>query len=336
MTMLPMGAGGRLRGSALPPHFGQLLASLAEGEPGLPLMPAQPNGPSGAILMDAMRPPPLPSPVTRQQSAGPAVGGIAASPAQVDQPVQSMPGLTPAAPRPSRGRLIAGILADAFAGATGRPPMVAQMWEQQRAQADQRAYEDARWHRDRQAKREDDMRPRVEQVGDSLGTYDPASQTFEPIYTRPQPFETYARAQGFQPGTPEYAQAVEDYRLGGWSDPAVENRTGLEDVRSRSRNALEILRGANRQRDTETRMETSRENNIRSTGTSRDNSVRSNETRRTNAGQRDATTRRGQDLRSQLRGRRVGGVPVRYNEPMARDAQGRPLVVRNGRWVPAQ
>jgi hypothetical protein len=70
------------------------------------------------------------------------------------------------------------------------------MWQRQREIADQRAHEDVRWQRDRTAKREDAMQPRMEQVGDALGNYDPATQTFTPIYTKPQPFERYAQALG--------------------------------------------------------------------------------------------------------------------------------------------
>jgi hypothetical protein len=186
-------------------------------------------------------------------------------------------GVTPK-PRYSKGQIIAGVFSDALAGFTGQPGRVAQMWQRDREMADQRAHEETRWHRERNAKREDAMQPRVEQVGDALGTYDPVTKTFEPIYSKPQPFEAYARAQGFQPGTDEYAQAVEDYRLGGWSDPATENRSGLEDMRTRGRTALEILRGANRLRDTTVRMQQSNTNNVRSTGTSAANNQRSTAT----------------------------------------------------------
>ena len=188
------------------------------------------------------------------------------------------------------------------------------------------------------------MRPRVEQVGDALGMLDPQSQTFEPFYTKAQPFEAYARAQGLAPGTAEYAQAVENYRLGGWSAPALENRTELEGVRAGDRMGLETYRAAARLRETRERLGVSRENNIRSTGTSRENSIRStgtsrsnsirsSETSRANAGLRDTTTRRGQDLRAQTAGKRAAGRTVVPSEPMARDASGRPMVVRDGKWI---
>lgn len=336
MTTMPM-ANARPTGL---PGLGEMLARLAAGQqPGIMPMPmlAQPNGPGGAALLGAIQLQPLPAPVPREQSATPGAGGIAPGPRLGDALTQ--PGIVPPMPArsgPSKGQIIAGILGDTLAGLAGRPAVVAPMWARNRELDDQRAYEEARWHRDRNARRQDEMRPRVEQVGDALGTYDPVSKTFEPIYTQPQPFEAYARAQGFQPGTEEYARAVEDYRLGSWSDPAVENRAEVEGVKVEGRSALETVRAANRLRETRERLSvTRRGQDIRSGDTRRGQDFRSGDTRR---GQdlRDATTRRGQDLRSQLRGRRVGGQPVADNEPIARAADGTPLVVRNGKWVPAK
>jgi hypothetical protein len=199
------------------------------------------------------------------QSASPAAGGIGAAPMQDGVPVvpdADMEGFGsfsgPIPPRPTNGvqvqpvspgqpklsktKLWAGILADALAGFNGRPGMMAHTWQREREIEGQRATEEARWHRDRTAKREDAMQPRMEQVGDALGQYDPATQTFTPIYTKPQAFERYAQALGYKAGTPEYAQAVEDYRLGGWSDPAMENRTELETVRYDHRDDLQDQR----------------------------------------------------------------------------------------------
>lgn len=57
----------------------------------------------------------------------------------------------PTAPKMGRGQLIAGILADALAGAAGQPgPFAARMARQQQQQA-----EEAQWHRRRQGDRED-------------------------------------------------------------------------------------------------------------------------------------------------------------------------------------
>lgn len=63
-----------------------------------------------------------------------------------------------AAPQPrqgGKGQLIAGILADALAGAQGRPGMFAQMMGQQRQQERESQQEQVRWQRDRQGRIED-------------------------------------------------------------------------------------------------------------------------------------------------------------------------------------
>lgn len=174
--------------------------------------------------------------------------------------------------------------------------------------------------------------------------------------SKPQPFEIYASSFG-EPGSPEYRAALNDYVLRGWGGTAVQAKTGIEDHRQGNRIGLEDHRQGNRielegvryenrdrlqdqrleQSDTNNRRSTgvSRDNNIRSTNTSRENNVRSTNQSNTNSLRSNATAQRGQDLRSQLRGRRVAGRPVSADEPMARDAQGRPLVVRNGKWVVA-
>jgi hypothetical protein len=58
-------------------------------------------------------------------------------------------------PRRSRGQIIAGVLADGFAGAAGRPPMVAQMWARERDAAREAEREQVRWNRQRQGERDE-------------------------------------------------------------------------------------------------------------------------------------------------------------------------------------
>lgn len=66
----------------------------------------------------------------------------------------------PTAPKMGRGQIIAGILADALAGAAGQPgPFAARMARQQQQQA-----EEAQWHRRRGADLEDyEAKQRIEQ-----------------------------------------------------------------------------------------------------------------------------------------------------------------------------
>lgn len=344
MMQMPVVRAPRLQG------LGDMLARLAAGEqPALPSVMAQPSGSGGNILMGALQgAPPLPAPAPRQQSASPGSGGVAAPPVGGGEPVRPQPSSLvqpsegqpdPAMPQKflgmslpqgmSKGQIIAGIVGDMLAGAAGRPGTFAPMMQQRRELEDQRNHEEVKWHRDRQAKREDDMRPRIEKVGDALGTYNPAAQTFEPIYTNPQPFEDYARARGFEPGTSEYGQAVEDYRLGAWSDPAVENRTEFEQFEADEREALETMRAANRLRDIRERLAVTRRGQDMT----------------------DARVRRGQDIgsRDRVRGQDVGsrdrrgsatyqgrgGRGGRGNAARAVNPQtGEALVLRNGQWVP--
>ncbi len=225
----------------------------------------------------------------------------------------------------SKGQIIAGIFGDMLAGVAGRPGMFAQTMQRRRELEEQRSAEEARWHRDRNAKREDDLRPRVEQVGDALGMLDPQAQKFEPFYRRPQAFEAYAEAQGYEPGTPEYAQAVEDYRLGSWSDPALENRTGLEEVKSDDRLEFEAFKAAKRLREL----------NLRLGVTRRGQDLTDSRVRRgQDIGSRDRV--RGQDMTdSRVRGsatyqgRGGRGAAARAINP----ATGQAAVLKNGRWV---
>lgn len=185
----------------------------------------------------------------------------------VDQFIQQQPnfaaaspemgdnGRDPLAPKPrafdkdGKGWVIAGIIADAIAGGFGGKGGFAPAY-----QATQDANREERLYREKvAAERAERMDPRLEQVGNTIGWADPGASSYKPFYTAPQPFELYARSLGLKPGTPEYAEAVKEYRAGTWNDVGVDGRLIVQAPR----------------------LDVSRENNIRSTGTSRENSVRS-------------------------------------------------------------
>lgn len=90
----------------------------------------------------------------------------------------------------SKGQMIAGIIADALAGATGRAPVFGQMMQQQR----QQQAEEAQWTRrrqiERQQGREDKVweRDNLPSQGDSL--------------------ERALKASGVLPGTPKWVEAM--------------------------------------------------------------------------------------------------------------------------------
>lgn len=92
------------------------------------------------------------------------------------------------------------------------------------------------------AKQQERMSPRFEQVGDTIGMFDPGTYSFSPVYTAPGVSGQYALDRGFQPGTPEYTEAVQEQRLGTWSDPAIDNRRTIEDLRNTYRTNLQNQR----------------------------------------------------------------------------------------------
>jgi hypothetical protein len=184
------------------------------------------------------------------------------------------------------------------------------------------------------------MQPRIEQVGNSLGYLDPSAGTFDPIYRDPQAFEAYASSLGFQPGSPEYIKAIQDYRLGSYSDPAIANRAELEGVRFGYRDTLQDHRFDRSDQQLERRLEQSDTNNRRtthqsdinnqrSTGVSSGNNIRSTSQSDTNS-RRSAETARGAYSYTHGRGHRASGG----DEAVAVGPDGKRYVVRNGQWVP--
>jgi hypothetical protein len=155
---------------------------------------------------------------------------------------------------------IAGILSDAIAGGFGGQPQFGPMMMRQReAEAEHNRNLDM-WRQKVALEREERMRPRVEQVGSSVGILnpDPTNPSFKPVYQVPGAAEQYAVARGFAPGTPEYASAVQEYRLGSWSDPAVEAKAELEGIRYGYRDELQDERLATSRRNTDVRANVTR------------------------------------------------------------------------------
>lgn len=351
MTLI--GGGPRLGGGLMRqvPN-GALLANLA-GVPMPPASPSQMGQSLGPVLLGAVggMATPRPSPV----NASAAAGGVPAKPdtgdaldrlgvggnevAGVDPYQITMPQAAP----PSKPKVnMLGVLADMLAGAAGREGPYATMMAEQRRLDALNSREDAQWQREREAKRADAMMPRVEEVGGAVGMLDPSRQSFEPFYTTPQPFERYAVAQGFRPGTPEYARAVEDYRLGSWSDPAMENRLELEGTRTEGRSALESLRSGYRMRELTERLGVQR----------RGQDIGSADRRRgqdiTARGQRITSQDRAADRRqrSEIAGqtdRRIRdsagfrGTPRRGSAAnsarMVNPTTGQAIILKGGKWV---
>jgi len=209
---------------------------------------------------------------------------------------------------------ILAAISDAFAMRNGGQGHAVQnildMSQNQEAQS----FDREKWAAKLEADRQEKLAPRIEQVGSALGYLnpDPANPGFTPFYRQPQPFESYAEAQGFKPGSPEYASAVQNYRLGSWSDPAMENRERLAGVNYGYRDELQDQRlGVTRRGQ-----DLAHADRGAARAVSRDNSVRSSD------------TRRGAYSYSHPTGR--GG-----NGPEAVGPDGHKIVVRDGKWVDA-
>jgi hypothetical protein len=136
------GTGQRSRG------LGAVLADFAAG-----MSPGQATsaGPGIPPIMNTTQGVPLPSPVPRIASASAAAGGLATSPTQGGEPVRPASGAPQGGSGISKGQIIAGIFADALAGAAGQPGPMAARWAKEREQQQ----EQAQWSRQRQGHLDD-------------------------------------------------------------------------------------------------------------------------------------------------------------------------------------
>lgn len=221
-----------------------------------------------------------------------------------------------------------GIIGDALMAYGGLNPQFAPRMAREAEQERQMEFDREKWSAEMEAERQKRLAPKVEQVGNTIGMFDPASLSYNPIFTAPQPWELYARSLGYEPGTNDYRNAIEEYRAGTWGDEGVAGRLAVQQPRldlSRENN----IRSTSTSRDNNIRStSTSRANNIRSTGTSRDNNVRSTSTGRENSVRSNDTR-----LRTTRRNPRAAGSVS--SEAVAVGPDGRRYVVRNGQWVPA-
>lgn len=132
----------------------------------------------------------------------------------------------------------------------------------------------------REARQDAELRNQMpQQVGGSLIRLNPETGGYDTLFRDPEVFENYAGSLGLQPGSPEYMDAVRNYRLGAWSPEAVDAKTGLAGYRYDRQGALQEDRqeyGRDMQEDRQTFSQGQ-------------------------FNRRDATTRRGQDLNHQDR-----------------------------------
>jgi hypothetical protein len=148
---------------------------------------------------------------------------------------------------------IAGLLGDALTGASGgNGHAYADRMLSQRMEQDRRRFETMRslteWkHRDYDRQNAADLQAAQPfTLGRSRYRFDPATGQTTTLQTAPMDFETYASSQGFEPGSPEYNAAAQDYILRGNGPTAVGLDASLDDYRTGNRMRLETQRAGNR------------------------------------------------------------------------------------------
>lgn len=243
----------------------------------------------------------------------------------------NMPTIAPAHHNKIDWQRIAGIVGDALLGASGQPGVYAPaMRERQKMEAEQQ-FELSKLSLQQHNPRE---------VGHSL-IQQGADGKYQTLFSEPEPFESYAQAQGLQPGTPEYADQVKNYRLGAWSDEAVAAKTGFAGYRYDRMGQMQDDRLRTSRRNTDVRVGASTANNMRTTGATTRGQDLSHQDRSAGMNLRHQDHVRQQDMiDSRVRGsasyqgtggRHGGGAPA-----MAVGPNGHHIIVQNGRWVDAQ
>lgn len=148
---------------------------------------------------------------------------------------------------------VAGLLGDVLNGiGGGNGHAYSDMAIGRRSEEEKRRFETARtlaeWqHRDYDRQNAADLQASQPfTLGRTRYQFDPATGQTTALQTAPMDFETYAASQGYQPGTPEYNQAAQDYILRGNGPTAVGLDASLDDHRTGNRVRLEGVRAGNR------------------------------------------------------------------------------------------
>lgn len=123
---------------------------------------------------------------------------------------------------------VLGTLGDALMAYGGLQPSFASMVAQQKQHDAERDFQREKWASEIEAERQKRMAPRPEQVGSTLGIFDPSSLSFDEVWREPTEPEQYATALGVEPGTEEWAAALREYRAGTWNPVGVEGRLAVQ------------------------------------------------------------------------------------------------------------
>lgn len=146
-------------------------------------------------------------------------------------------------------RDVLGALGDAFSGSSIYADSVVRKQQladrqTQAILAEQRRQQDRAWQvEDRDARLN---APDYFMSGRDRVRYDPRTGASSVIYDGPEDYQAYATGLGYEPGTPEYNRAAQDYVLRGNGPTAYEYDVGLEDARQGNRVQMEGIRQGNR------------------------------------------------------------------------------------------
>lgn len=147
-------------------------------------------------------------------------------------------------------RDVLGGLADGLAAAGGLQPTYGPNKIRMRQQQAEIARQDELRQQDRQWALEDRdwkaAQPGYFMSGRDRIKYDPTTGATETIYDAPTDFQEYADILGLEPGTDEYAEAMQDYVLRSNGPTAQAGRQELEGLRNSNRLSLEGVRQGNR------------------------------------------------------------------------------------------
>ena len=148
------------------------------------------------------------------------------------------------------GWTILGSIGDAFAQAGGYQPTFWPTVLRKRQMEAEQAQWLARHNLQRQETLEDYERkrnePRYFSGKEDQLSYDPATGKVTTVYDAPEEYETYAKALGYEPGSPDYRGALTDYVLRSYGPTAADVRSDLQDRRFNNSVSLEGIRQRNR------------------------------------------------------------------------------------------
>ena len=203
---------------------------------------AGPAGDSTVDGFDGMRPDGGPPP-----RANP-LGGSMRQPFDYEGAIRA---LSPQEKKRSTGQKVADAAALFVMGAAGNQAGV-NAFAQRRRTNEQRAWEVARdvaqWkHADWARQNGADLGAAAPfTIGRDRLQYDPTTGETNTLYDGPEDFESYAEAKGFEPGSQQYFDAVEDYVLRSNGPTAYGRDKALDDYRTGNRLKMEGVRQGNR------------------------------------------------------------------------------------------